>query len=196
MLIPREKPYLDGLNNYYLHLEKFIEHMQGDIGSGGIYCKSPNLELFIFFSEDEIIRCLVQNKGEQAVAYPFSEIANGLFNQANFTVTVYQLASHAIFFWAQMPPFQRAKSVLKSTEIQLSDLVFRLKQKRFSGFIDAQVVNEADNGVLFFHEGERIGGSYTWGKGGMSTSDEDYNILLSRIQSGEGTFTFGNFINE
>jgi hypothetical protein len=196
MLTPREKPYLEGLNSYYLHLEKFIEHMQGDIGSGGIHCKSPNLELLIYFNEDEIISSLMQEKGGKAVFPPSYEIARGSFYSANFSVKVYQLEAHAIFFWAQMPPFQRAKSVLKSTEIPLPDLIFRLKQKQFSGFIDAQVVNKPDSGVLFFHEGERIGGSYTWGKGGMSTSDKDYNILLSRMQSAEGIFTFGSFIKD
>jgi hypothetical protein len=194
MLIPREKPYLEGLNSYYLHLEKFIEHMQGDIGSGGIYCKSPSLEMLIFFTENEIISSLVQEKGGQATVSPFHEIVKGSFYQGNFSVKVYRLEAHALFFWAHMPSFQWAKSVLKSTEIPLPDLVFRLKQKQFSGFIDAQIVNKTDSGVIFFHEGKRIGGSYTWGKGGMSTDDEDYNILLSRMQSSEGIFTFGNFI--
>jgi hypothetical protein len=196
MLIPREKPYLEGLNSYYLHLEKFIEHMQGDIGSGCLYCKSPSLEMLIFFTENEIVSSLVQEKGGQATVSPFSEIVKVSFNQANYSVKVYQLEEHALFFWAHMPSFQRAKSVLKSTEIPLPDLVFRLKQKQFSGFIDAKIVNKTESGVLFIHEGKRIGGSYTWGKGGMSTADEDYNILLSRMQSNEGIFTFGNFIKK
>ena len=196
MLIPREKPYLQGLNSYYLHLEKFIEHLQGDIGSGGIHCKSPHLEMFIYFSENEIISSLVQEKGGQTTCPPFEEVVMGPYCRANFSINVYQLEANAIFFWAQMPPFRRAKSVLKSTEIPLPDLVFRLRQKQFSGFIDAQIVNKPDSGLLFFHEGERIGGSYSWGRGGMSTSDEDYNILLRRMQSGEGIFTFGNFIKE
>jgi len=196
MLIPRENPYLEGLNSYYLHLEKFIEHMQGDIGSGGIHCKSPNLEMLIYFSENEIVNSLLQKKGAQATVSPGYEIASGAFCQANFSVEVFQLEEHALYFWAHLPPFQRAKAVLKSTEIQLPDLVFRLRQKRFSGFIDAQVVEKPDGGVIFFHEGERIGGSYTWGRGGMCTADEDYNILLSRMQASKGLFTFGSFIKK
>jgi hypothetical protein len=78
----------------------------------------------------------------------------------------------------------------------LPDLVFRLRQKNFSGFIDVQLLNKQESGLLFFHEGERVGGSYSWGKGGMSTSAADYNTLLSRIQTGEGVFSFGSFIQE
>ena len=196
MLIPREKPYLENLNSYYLHLEKFIEHMQGDIGSGGIYCKSPHIELLYYFSEHEIISSLVQEKGGAAVFAPFYELARSSFHNANFSVQVYQLDAHAIFFWAQMPPFQRAKASLKSTEIPLPDLIFRLRQKQFSGFIDVQLTKKSESGILFFHDGERVGGSYTWGKGGMVTSDEDYNILLRLIQANEGLFSFGSFMKK
>jgi hypothetical protein len=68
--------------------------------------------------------------------------------------------------------------------------------KQFSGFIEDQVGKKNEGGVLFFNEGERIGGSYTWGKGGMSTSDDDYNSLLGRVQVNEGIFTFGSFVKE
>jgi len=196
MLIPRERPYLEGLNSYYLHLEKFIEHMQGEIGSGGIHCVSPSLNMCIYFSEQEVISSLLQEKGAAAHFAPAYELVRGAFYSGSFAIKVYQLDPNAIFFWAQMPSFQRAKSALRSTEIPLPDLIFRLRMKQFSGFIDVQLLKKNEGGVLFFNEGERIGGSYTWGKGGMSTSDEDYNSLLSRVQAGEGLFTFGSFIRE
>jgi hypothetical protein len=196
MLTPRERPYLDGLNSYYLHLDKFIEHLQGEIGSGGIHCRSPYLELLIYFNENEIISTLLKEKGGKAISPPSFEIVRGFFYSANFSVKVYQLEAHAIFYWAQMPSFQRAKSALKSTEIPLPDLIFRLRQKQFSGFIEVEIANKADSGILFFNEGERVGGSYTWGRGGMSVSDKDYNSLLGLVQSGEGLFTFGSFIKE
>jgi hypothetical protein len=196
MLIPREKPYLDGLNSYYLHLERFIEHLQGDIGSGGIHCLSSSLEMIIYFNEYEVISNLLQEKGSEANFAPSHEIARSCFYSSSFTIKVYQLDAHAIFFWAQMPSFQRAKASLKSTEIPLPDLIFRLRQKQFSGFIDVQLVKKNDGGTLFFNEGDRVGGSYTWSRGGMSTSDDDYNSLLSRVQVNEGIFTFGSFVKE
>jgi len=196
MLIPREKPYLEGLNSYYLHLERFIEHMQGEIGAGGMHCLSSGLEMMIYFNEHEVISDLMQEKGSPASFVPSHEIARSAFYSSAYAVKVYQLDAHAIFFWAQMPSFQRAKASLKSTEIPLPDLIFRLRQKQFSGFIDVQLVKKNDGGTLFFNEGDRVGGSYSWGRGGMSTSDEDYNSLLSRVQLNEGVFTFGSFIKE
>jgi len=196
MLIPRERPYLEGLNSYYLHLEKFIEHLQGEIGSGGVHCVSPGLQMLVYFNEQEVISCLVQEKGRDAHFAPSFEIVRGRFYSGSYAISVHQLDQNAIFFWAQMPPFQRAKSALRSTEIPLPDLIFRLRMKQFSGFIEVQVGKKNEGGVLFFNEGERIGGSYTWGKGGMSTSDDDYNSLLGRVQVNEGIFTFGSFVKE
>lgn len=196
MLLPREKPYLEGLNSYYLQLERFIEHMQGDIGSGAIHCRSPRMEMMIYFNESEIISNLLQEKGQAANFMPSHEIARSAFYSSSNEVNVYQLDANAIYFWAQMPSFQRAKASLKSTEIPLPDLIFRLRQKQFSGFIDVQLVKKNDGGIVFFNEGDRVGGSYSWSKGGMSTSDEDYNALLSRVQMNDGMFSFGSFVKK
>ncbi len=196
MLIPLEKPYLDGFNSYYLQLEKFIEHMQGDIGSGGIHCLSRNVEMLIFFNENEVINTLIQKENEKAGFTTSYDIVRSVFYDGNFVVKVFQFDAHAIFFWAQMPAFQRAKASLKSTEIPLPDLIFRLSQKQFSGFIDIRLVKKTETGLLFFHEGKRIGGSYSWGKGGLSVNDDDYNTMLGLIQASEGIFSFGSFIKE
>jgi hypothetical protein len=40
MLIPEEQPYLKGLNSYYIAIDRFVEHLQGEIGSGCLYCQS------------------------------------------------------------------------------------------------------------------------------------------------------------
>jgi len=196
MLLPKEKPFLEGLNSYYLNLEKMIEHLQGEIGSGCIYGISPSRELLIYFDENEIIRCVLQEERHKALFYSDLQIIKEVFLQDNFIINIYFLDANAIFFWGQMPSFQRAKSALKSTEIPLPDLIFRLRQKNFSGFIDVQIVDQDESGLLFFNEGERVGGSYSWAKGGMSKIDEDYNTLLSKVQAGEGKFNFGSYVKK
>ncbi len=196
MLLPKEKPFLEGLNSYYLNLEKLTEHLQGEIGSGCVHGVSPSREVLIYFDENEIIRCVLQEQHQKALFYPDLKIIKEVILQNNFVINIHYLDANAIFFWGQMPSFKRAKSALKSTEIPLPDLIFRLRQKNFSGFIDVQIVGKEESGLLFFNEGERIGGSYSWSKGGMSKADADYNILLSKVQIQEGTFTFGSYVKE
>ena len=196
MLVPREQPHLQGLNSYYLQLERFITHLQGEIGSGGLHCSAHNLEMLIYFNESEVISSLVQRRGEKALFSPSYEIARSFFYEASYAVRVFRLDDHAVFFWAQMPPFQRARSAFKSSEIPLPDLVFRLGRKHFSGFIDVQLESRPESGLLFFHEGKRIGGSYSWGSGGLTLANEDYTTLLARVQSNGAVFTFGTFARE
>ncbi len=179
MLIPQEKPYLEGLNSYYLQLDRFIEHLQGEIGTGAVYCSSPSLEILTFFGEEGCLNSMLKEKDGNVSIVPSFEIVRSHFYSGSFRIKVFYLDQNAIYYWAQMPPYQRAKARLRSTEIPLPDLIFRLRMKQFSGFIEVHLGKNADGGVLFFHEGDRIGGSYTWGKGGMSTANEDYNTPCS-----------------
>ena len=66
MIIPKEKPYMDGLNSYYLETDKLIEHLQGEIGTGCIYFKSSTREILIYFDEMDIISGVIQESNERA----------------------------------------------------------------------------------------------------------------------------------
>ncbi len=193
MLIPKEKPFLTGLNSYYLYLDKFIEHLQGEIGSGCFYCRSEDKEILVYFDEQEIIRCIIQDNGELAQSSQSLEPVTQSLSRKNFLVTIYYLDPSSIFFWGQIPSFQRVKTKLKTTDISLPDLFFRLRQKKFSGFIDVNLQGHNDGGILFLHQGERRGGSYSWGTGGFSHSDDDYNRLLGLLQSNAATYDIGQF---
>ena len=193
MLVPKEKPYLAGLNSYYLQIDKFIEHLQGEIGSGCIYCQGVDQELLVYFDEQEIIRGVTQERGEHArISQSLDPVLHSLV-QKNFLVTVYYLNSASIFFWGQMPSFQRAKKTIQSAEIPLLHLVHRLQRREFSGFLDVNLLDGDVGAILFYHQGERRVGSYSWGKGGGSHADEDYQRLLQILQTNAATYDLGQF---
>ena len=194
MLVPREKPYMQGLNSYYLDIARFVEHLQGEIGSGCIYGRASGQEVLVYFDESEILRGLIQDSGERARVSPELGPVLTVLGGKSFNIEVYFLDANAIFFWGQLPPFQRARAILKSSDIPLPDLIFRLKQKRFSGFVDVRVDKKKESAVLFFHNGQRIGGSYSWGRGGLNAANDDYNRLLARLQAHRGTFAVGHFL--
>ncbi len=196
MLLPKEKPFLSDLNSYYLQIDKFIEHLQGEIGSGCIYCKSADQELLVYFDESEIVRGVTQNDGEHARVSQSIDPVLGILLEKSFLVTVYYLDASSIFFWGQMPAFKRAKSTLSSSKITLPDLIFRLSQKLFSGFIDIEIEDRGDCAILFFYEGQRRGGSYSWGEGGLSPADDDYNRLLGILQTNTATYKIGHFTTD
>ncbi len=196
MLIPEEPPYLSGLNSYYLSIDRFVEHLQGEIGSGCLYCQSAGQEVLVYFDEHEVIRGVIQKNGEQA--YTTRDMAPVLqsLTTTNFAVTVYSLDPNAIFFWGQMPPFKRAQKELQSIDIRLPDLVFRLNAKKIFGFVRVKLIGRKERALLFLHKGKRLGGSYSWGKGGLDSSDESYNKLLQLLQSTPALFSIGHFQKE
>lgn len=196
MLLPKEPPFLTGLNSYYLDIEKFIQHLQGEIGSGCLYCKAADQEMMVYFDEYDIVRGLTQKNNEPAlVANQLDHILPPL-QEKNFQVTIYYLDADSIFFWGQMPAFRRTQEVLTSDKMRLPDLIFRLSQKEFSGFIEIDVDEKEGCAVLFFYEGQRRGGSYYWGSGGLSPSDADYNTLLGMLQKNRGTYHLGYFTTD
>ena len=196
MLLPREKPFLSGLNSYYLDIEKFVQHLQGEIGSGCLHGQGADQELMIYFDESEIVRSLTQNNGEHAMVSERLDHVLAVLAQRNFQITVYFLDADSIFFWGQLPAFRRAKERLPSSKVSLPDLVFRLHKKNFSGFIEVDVKGRNGCAVLFFHQGERGGGSYCWGTGGLSITDDDYNTLVAMLQKSGGSYGLGYFIDE
>ncbi len=195
MLIPREKPHLTGLNSYYLRIDKFVEHLQGEIGSGCIYCRAVDQELLIYFDEQEILRGVVQDDGARSRDSPSLKPVLEALNAKNFVVSVYYLDPNAIFFWSQMGPFRRARNLLTSRDIGLPELMYRLEQKEFSGFVDVELQN-GESGLLFLHRGKRVGGSYSWGQGGLSPAREAYQGLVERLAGTEATYRVGHFQRE
>lgn len=197
MLIPKEQPHLVGLNSYYLYFEKFIEHLQGEIGSGCLYCQATDQEILVYFDEQEIVRGVTQNNGEHAQVSQNLEAVFQALSAKNFLVTVYYLDAASIFYWGEMPSFRRSKAQVNVTDMTLPDLTSRLREKKFSGFVDIAMGDLSDSAILFFHQGKRRGGSYSWGKGGLSPSEDDYNRLFLSMQGADAaTFAIGRFVDE
>ncbi len=197
MLIPQEKPYLTGLNSYFLYFEKLIEHLQGDIGSGCLYCKAPDQEILVYFYEQELVRAVLHKHDEPAHISQDLGAVLRILSTKNFQITVYYLDPAAIFYWAEMPSFQRNKTRVNLSVITLPELANRLLKRKFSGFVDITMGKQHGSAILFFHKGKRCGGSYSWGKGGLSPSENDYEHLCRSVRhASKGSLALGRFINE
>ena len=197
MLIPKEKPYLAGLNSYYLNFEKLIEHLQGEIGSGCLHCRAVDQEILVYFDERDIIRGVTQSNGKRALISQDLDTVLQVLRMSNFLITVYYLDSASVFYWGEIPPFQRNKNKVNSTNITLVNLLRRLLKMKFSGFVDIDIDNHKDSALLFFHQGNRCGGSCSWGKGGLRFSEADYAHLLASMEEADAaTFSIGRFVTD
>jgi len=196
MLIPKEPPYMDGLNSYYLDTVKFIEHLQGEIGNGSVYFKSSVREILVYFDEMDIISGVIQESGGRARLSPSLRPVFDALQERNYLVRVYRLDPNAIFYWAQLPPYKRAKSELTDADISLAELVEWKKEKKLSGFIEVTLPVEKKNCILFFQQGNFAGGSYSWGAGGLNHSTEELRNLIETSEQTESIFAIGRFPSE
>ncbi len=195
MLLPREVPFLENLNSYYLDIDKFTQHLQGEIGAGCIYCKSSAQEILIYFNEQEIIGGILQENGEHAQASPTLEPLLAILRKSSFIVKVFQLDANAIYFWSHLDSFKRAKKLLRSSEISLFEILNRFQKMKFSGFVEVQFEDSSEGAVVFYRSGNKIGGSYFWGQGGLNTSNKNLEELLKKIEKKEATYAVSRFLD-
>ncbi len=193
MILPKEAPYKDRLHSYYLIFENFVVAMQEEIGSGCIVCRSTRQSHRIYFLPDALGRCVVENRGQSPRIYhQLGDVINA-FKVLPFIVSVYYLDRHAFDFWSRLPPYKKLKTPMVSTgNLSLDSAIASYRAQGFSGFFDISA-ESGIGGLLFFQNARMIGGSYSWGRGGLSTSGKDYRKLADMFHRERCTLDIATF---
>lgn len=188
IIIPREEPVVQNLNSYFLKIESMVEHYQGEIGTGGIYFKSPVSEAVIFFDEDNLLNSHYLDKKERLVgtAALAKIIATSSIN--NFSVSVYHIKPERVYFWANLADAESLYGNLSSEFTDLEALIKKLEGEKLTGYIDVQLNQNAGGGLVFFFNGEVIGGSSAKGEGHLDRSAAYRDDMISRSRQFGGTF--------
>ncbi len=177
MILPKESPYKDRLHSYYLVFENFVVAMQEEIGSGCIYCRSPRQSHRVFFLPDALGRCVVENRGQPPRIYHQLGDVISAFKVLPFIVSVYYLDRDAVDFWSRLPPYQKIKTPsVRSGSLSLDSVIASFQERDFSGFFDITAAS-GEGGLLFFQNAKMIGGSFSWGRGGLRAGKEDVRRL-------------------
>ena len=102
IIIPREKPVVENLNSYYLNIEKFYEHYQGELGAGVVHFKSPIVEAVVFFDEQTLINGAYEDRKERLNGPAAIDRVNKTAMQNNFAVSVFRILPERLYFWAYL----------------------------------------------------------------------------------------------
>ncbi len=188
IIIPREEPVVQNINSYFLKIESMVEHYQGEIGTGGIYFKSPVAEGVIFFDEDNVLNGNYLGKKERlkGSAALSKIIATSAVN--NFNVSVYHIKPDRVYFWANLVEAEPLYGNLSSEFTDLEALVKKLEDEKLTGYIDIQLHQDAGGGLLFFFNGEVIGGSSAGGEGHLDRTVGYRDDLISQSRQIGGIF--------
>jgi hypothetical protein len=196
IIIPREKPVIEGLNSYYLHIEKLVEHYQGEVGTGSIYFRSLSAEAAVFFDEDNLLNSCYHDKKEELKGEDALDkiIENASAN--NFFVSIYHILPEQVYFWANLSNAAALYTDLTSDFTDLEALIVKMEAERLTGYIEVGLNQEAGGGLLFFYNGEVIGGS-SGGSGGLLDRSVEYrDDLIERSRRAGGRFNVRKIVLE
>jgi hypothetical protein len=188
IIVPKEKPAVENLNSYYLDLRKLIEHYQGEIGSACVHFQAPSAEGVIFFDKDDLLNGFFRDsEGEsegKAVIDRLVEAASG----HNFAISIYEIDPEKVYFWANIPAAEKIYKDLSAEFTDLEGLIKKMGSEKLTGFIDVSIGDGKEGGLVFFDNGEIIGGSFSWEEGEFKNSKESKELLIEKTKELGGIF--------
>ncbi len=157
IVFPKEKPVLANLNSFYLHIDKLVEHFQGEVGSGAVFFRSAPAQAVIFFDQDNLVNVCFQNKkdflqGEKA----YKTLLQAVYN---FIVDIYYFELEKVYFWAQIPSARLIYKDLSTDSTDFKGLLKKIAKEKFTGFFELSLKRKLGEGLIFFNDGEVVGGS-------------------------------------
>lgn len=194
ILIPKEKPVIENLNSYYLDIGKLFEHYQGELGAGGMYFRSPSAEGVVFFDKDELLSGAFRNKEGESQGKTAIDRIMETAQRDNFTISIYEIDYEKVFFWANIP---FAKEIYKDLSTEFTDLqglMKKMSSEKLTGYISVSIHNGEEEGIIFFNNGEIVGGSYSWGEGEFNNTEKDLQALTQKTKDLGGTFTVSRIV--
>lgn len=188
IVIPKEKPAIENLNSYYLDIRKLVEHYQGQLGAGGIHFKSPAAEGVIFFDKDELLGGIFRDKDRNIQGKEVLNVITEASSQYNFVISIYEIAENKVYFWANIPDAKKIYKNLSTEFTDLEGLIKKMTSEKLTGYIEVIINKGGEGGLVFFSDGEIIGGSYSWGKGEVNALKENRELLVAKTKDSGGIF--------
>ena len=189
IILPKEQPAIQGLNTYYLDVRKLLEHYQGELGSGGVYFRSSSEEGAIFFDKDEFLNGIYENRGGESIKGEKAiEKLLAAVDESNFVLDVYAIEPQKIYFWSNIPSAEPVFRDLSTEFTDLLGLIKKMMSEKLTGYIEVSIQDGTEGGLIFFINGQVIGGSYSWGQGQLNGSEESRNLLVQKTKESGGIF--------
>jgi hypothetical protein len=188
IIVPKEQPVIGNLNSYYVKVAKLVEHFQGEIGCGAVHFKSVSAEGILYFDKDEILNGVFRDRAEESAGSNAVAALLAAAADTNFSLSVYGIPPEEIYFWSTIPDAKLIYQDLSTEFTDLEGLIKKMKSEALTGFIEVIIDGGPQGGLLFFNNGEVIGGSYSWHQSATSKDTADQEDLIRRSKDKGGIF--------
>jgi len=188
VIIPKDRPLIQNLNSYYLNIPRMLEHYQGEVGSGAIHFKSSSTEGVIFFDRDEFLDGICENKEEKLTGKGAIEFLTGSSSDVNYIIGIYDMEPDQVYFWSSIPTARRIYEDLSTDFTDLDGLMRKMSVEKLTGYIEVSLDKEMGSALIFYHNGQIVGGSYSWDHGELIDSKESLGTLVEKTKQSGGKF--------
>jgi hypothetical protein len=188
IIIPREKPAIKNMNSYYLDMQKLIEHYQGELGAGVVYFKAPSMQCALFFDEYQVVSGCCEEKKKKMTGKAAIDRIVKLAPVTNFSVSVYWIRPDRLYFWANLSNSEVIHSNLSTEFTDLDGLIRKMEAEKLTGYIDVRLNGDFRGGLLFFFNGEIIGGLSQKDQGNVDRSSALREELIAHSRESGGKF--------
>lgn len=188
IVLPKDDSLFVNLNAYYLDIDKLIEHLQGEIGTGGIYFKSYTAQGALFFDKDEIINGIFESRDESLADRAAIERLT-IASQSNYHVSVYRIGPEDVYFWASLPGAEKIYKDLSNEFTDLDGLIKKMSSERLTGFIDVQFETDADRGMIFLINGRMAGAASSWSNSNSGVTYENRDDIVNMSNKRTAVFS-------
>lgn len=186
-ILPEEKPILKGLQSYYLHLPKFIEHHRNEVSACAIHLKSAASEGVLYLDSGECIGAFCRSGSTTLQDEPAVASLLDAAGRQNFQISVYEMDPTVVHLWANSINARVLHRDLSSDITDLDRLIAKMAKERLNGFIEAATHDGAIRGIFFFHAGEIVHGALN-SSGSPQSIETVRKRLNEAIKAKGGTF--------
>lgn len=192
-VIPKEQPIIENINSYYIDIKKLFEHYQGVIGSGVIHFVSSAVEGAIFFDKDELLNGILQDKTEKVKGQEAIKRIMDSTAEYSFNISVYKILSDNVYFWSSIPDAKRIYQDLSTDFTDLEGLIAKMNTEKLTGHIDISIKNGEEEALIFFNNGEIVGGSTSWSTGDTAFNKDTREMVIQKTKEKGGVFNVSEF---
>ena len=188
VVLPKDDPLFINLNAYYLDIAKLIEHLQGEVGSGGVFFKSYRAEGALFFDQDEIITGILESRDESLTGQTAVHRLLVPNDQHNFNVCVYRIGPEDVYFWASLPSAEKIYKDLSTEFTDLDGLINKMGSERLTGYIDVHFADDDSRGLIFLINGKMVGADCSWSDASTGVSQKVRGDIVTKTRTRNAVF--------
>jgi len=188
IVIPKNRPLIEGLNSFYLNVERFIEHFSGEVPTGAIHFLASKAEGVVFVDDHSILSGIYEDKstaleGAEAVEYIINTTGEN-----SFAVAVYAIEPEYVHFWSNLPNAEVIHNNLSTEFTDLKKLIIKMQSEKLTGYLEVTISGVDEKGTLFLNMGNITGALFPWNRKKLTGSRQDLEKLIETSKKSGGEF--------